>query len=55
MNMETKIYKGGAGYCSPQVQILEVLSETVLCQSPETDQVTGQTGSDWCVGEDAEW
>lgn len=54
MAMETKNRQGGAGYCSPQVQILGILPETVLCQS-DKEMITGQTGSNWYVGEDAEW
>ena len=54
MDMETKNRQGGAGYCSPQVQILGILPETVLCQS-QKGEVTGSTGANWFVGDDAEW
>ena len=54
MNMETKIRQRGADYRSPQVQILGILPETVLCQSAK-DEVTGLTGANWFVGDDAEW
>ena len=54
MNMETKNRQGGAGYCSPQVQILGILPEMVLCQSDKAS-LTIDTGVHWSVGEDAEW
>ena len=54
MDMETKNRQGGAGYRSPQVQILGILPETVLCQS-QKDVVTGSSGANWFVGDDAEW
>lgn len=48
------IQSGGGRYDSPQVKIVEILPETVLCQS-DKEIITGQTGSNWYVGEDAEW
>ena len=45
---------GGGNYISPQVQVLEIVPETVLCQSNKSF-VTFDTGVTWSVGEDAEW
>ena len=42
-------------YESPQIQILKVESESVLCSSVVTDEVEGQTGANWWVGDDAQW
>ena len=42
-------------YGSPQTQILKVESESVLCSSVVTDEVTGLTGANWWEGKDAEW
>lgn len=40
----------GGNYIPPQVQVLGILPESVLCESIETE-----TGSDWSEGPDAEW
>jgi hypothetical protein len=45
---------GSKNYSSPQAQILKIVPETVLCQSKK-DEVTGLTGANWYVGDDAEW
>ena len=56
MDMETKNRQGGVDYRSPQVQILGILPETVLCVSGTQEKsVTLSTGVDWSVGEDAAW
>ena len=54
MNMKAKNRQWSADYSSPQVQVLTISPEAVLCQSDKVD-VTGQTGVNWSVGEDAEW
>ena len=53
--MKTKQVKNERVYESPQTQILKVESESVLCSSVVTDEVTGLTGANWWVGDDAEW
>lgn len=50
------IQSGGGRYDSPQVKIVEILPETVLCVSGTQEKsVTLSTGVDWSVGEDAAW
>ena len=49
-----KNQSGSKSYSSPQVQILKIVPETVLCQS-QKDEVTGLSGANWFVGDDAEW
>ena len=41
-------------YESPQTQVLAIEPESVLCQSGK-DEITGNTGANWWVGDDAEW
>ena len=52
--MKKNLVGGGRIYTSPKVEILGILSETVLCQSG-IDEVTLNTGASWSVGDDAEW
>ena len=42
-------------YSSPLAEILRVESETVLCASTVTSEITGTTGVTWSEGPDAEW
>lgn len=53
--MKKDLLGGGRDYSSPQAEVLRIESETVLCSSVVTDEVTGQTGANWLVGDDAEW
>lgn len=53
--MKNKQFKEFGGYKSPKAQILGIEPESVLCSSGEMDEVTGNTGADWWVGDDAEW
>ena len=55
MNMKTKNRQWSADYSSPQVQVLTISPEAVLCSSGVKDNLTGNTGSNWYEGEDAEW
>lgn len=41
-------------YESPQTEVLAIEPESVLCQSGK-NEITGNTGTFWGEGEDAEW
>ena len=52
--MKTNLTFRSIEYSTPQVQVLGIVPETILCQSTK-DSITGQTGASWSVGEDVEW
>ena len=53
--MKKNLLGGGRDYSSPQAEVLRIESETVLCASTVTSEITGRTGVTWSEGPDAEW